>query len=189
MQATYTPHKDEGFFVSGNTSHPYQGGKDRIKIAGSLDIFWNVHKDEGSGEDVEVFVEPAKDYENWIPNGNEDNAKNPGPDPLELTVTVHKIGDSKEIRKAFLSISLPYVSKNPGVSGNWPKNADEEEGLRFLESDFPKEKGCSTRIAPTWKLIAWSKRQRFESQPEPSYGHSRCRGGRKLWQNKNLNQI
>jgi len=141
LQATYTPHKDGGFFVSGNSSHSYQGGKDRIKIAGSLDISWNVQKGEGSGEDVEVFVEPAKDYENWIPKGNEDNAKNPGPDPLELTVTVHKIGNSKEIRKAFLSISLPYVSKNPGVSGNWPKNTGEEEGLRFLESDFPKEKG------------------------------------------------
>jgi hypothetical protein len=91
-------------------------------------------------DEIEVAVEPGTDYESWIPKGNIDNPKEPGKD-LQVDISVHKKGDPGKPRKARLSISIPYVSKNRGVCGNWPREAGEEEGLRFREADFPKQDG------------------------------------------------
>ena len=90
-------------------------------------------------DEVEVSVEPGTDYVSWIPEGNKDKPDEPGKD-LEVSISVHKKGEPGKPRKALLSISIPYVSTNQGVCGNWPQGAGEGEGLRFRKEDFPKEK-------------------------------------------------
>jgi len=93
-------------------------------------------------DEVEVSVKPDQaSYETWIPKGNVDKPTESGNDPLEVTVTVHQKGDKQTLRQAYLKISLPYVSKNQGICGNWPKNVGEEEGLRFRQKDFPETNG------------------------------------------------
>ncbi len=105
---------------------------------GIVTLSWSLTRE--APDPSEVTVEVAR-YESWIPQGNIDAPKEPGINPLTITATVHKKGDKKTLRQAYLNISLPYVSKNKGVCGNWPKNAGEDEGLRFREKDFPKSGG------------------------------------------------
>ena len=105
---------------------------------GVVTLSWSLTRE--APDPSEVTVEVAQ-YENWVPEGNIDDPKEPGKIPLMIRATVHKKGDKKTLRKAYLNISLPYVSKNKGVCGNWPKNAGEKEGLRFREKDFPVSGG------------------------------------------------
>jgi len=105
---------------------------------GIVTLSWSLTRE--APDPSEVTVEVAR-YENWLPQGNIDAPKEPGINPLAITATVHKKGARKTLRQAYLKISLPYVSKNKGICGNWPKNAGEDEGLRFREKDFPKSGG------------------------------------------------
>ncbi len=92
-------------------------------------------------DETEVSVEAGEGYLTWMPKGNVDKPAEPGSDPLKITITVRKKGDSKVRRQAFLKVSLPYVSKNKGICGNHPQKVGEEEGLRFREKDFPAKDG------------------------------------------------
>ena len=107
--------------------------------SGIVHLSWSLSREAPDPDEVTVEVTP---YENWLPEGNIDNPKEPGKVPLTVTVMVHKKGDRKTPRQAYLSISLPYVSKNVGICGNFPeKGYGEEEGLRFREKDFPASGG------------------------------------------------
>lgn len=105
---------------------------------GIVTLSWSLTRE--APDPTEVTVDVAR-YENWLPEGNIDDPEEPGINPLTVTATVHQKGDKKTLRQAYLNISLPYVSKNKGICGNWPKNAGEGEGLRFREKDFPKSGG------------------------------------------------
>ena len=133
----------KGVQATGHGSHQFEmKGEQGAVMTGTLEVRFTV--DFGPAperEEVEVSVEPAKGYENWIPKGNVKEPKEPGSDPLEVTITVHKKGDKRELREANLKVSLPYVSKNKGVCGNWPGNVGEEEGLRFRQKDFSGTEG------------------------------------------------
>lgn len=109
-----------------------------IPKRGVVTLSWSLTREAPDAAEVTVDVAP---YETWLPTGNIHDPKEPGQNPLAVTVTVHKKGDKKTLRQAYLNISLPYVSKNRGICGNSPHNADEEEGLRFSEKDFPKSDG------------------------------------------------
>ena len=112
--------------------------KSAILRRGNVTLSWSLTRE--APDPNEVTVEVVR-YEDWLPEGNIDDPKEPGKNPLTITATVHKKGDKKTLRQAYLNISLPYVSKNKGICGNWPKNAGEEEGLRFREKDCPKSNG------------------------------------------------
>lgn len=116
----------------------YSPRKRVLPKRGLVTLSWSVTREAPDPD--EVTVEAAR-YENWLPEGNIDAPKEPGMNPLAITATVHKKGNKKDLRQAYLNISLPYVSRNKGVCGNWPRNAGEEEGLRFREKDFPKSSG------------------------------------------------
>ncbi len=133
--------------ATGHGSHRFEmKGEQGAVMTGTLEVSFTV--DFGPAperEELEVSVEPAKGYETWIPKGNLDEPGEPGSDPLEVTLTVHRKGNRQELREASLKVALPYVSKNKGVCGNWPKDAGEEEGLRFRETDFSEGGGLLYR--------------------------------------------
>lgn len=91
-------------------------------------------------EETEATV-TVEDYDGWIPRGNLDQPDQPGDLPLKVTVKIHKKGEPSVPRQANLKVSLPYVSKNRGVCGNWPQNAEAAEGLRFRQEDFQEKDG------------------------------------------------
>lgn len=116
----------------------YSPRKYAFPKSGNVSLKWSLTRDNPNPSEVTVDV---ASYESWLPTGNIQDPKEPGINPLNITVTVHKKGDKKTLRQAYLDISLPYVSKNRGICGNYPQNASEEEGLRFREKDFPKSGG------------------------------------------------
>lgn len=116
----------------------YSPRKSAIPKRGNITLNWLLSRE--APDPAEVTVDVAA-YENWLPAGNIDDPKEPGKNPLTITATVHKKGDKKTPRQAYLSISLPYISKNRGICGNWPKSVGEEEGLQFREKDFPQSGG------------------------------------------------
>ncbi len=91
-------------------------------------------------DEVEVYATAGDGYAAWQPKGNIDHPEEPGND-LEIKVSVQKKGDPGKPRKARFFVSIPSVSMNVGVCGNWPKGAREAEGLRFLDKDFPEKDG------------------------------------------------
>ncbi|HWA25164.1 MAG TPA: hypothetical protein VG734_05765 [Lacunisphaera sp.] len=100
-------------------------------------LTWSVERWED--EDApEVIVEPV-DYENWWPKGNLDRPEEPGND-LQVKFRVQAANDPAQMRRAYLDLSIPYVSKNPGVCMNWPaEGAESKEGIRFKAEDFPED--------------------------------------------------
>ena len=116
----------------------YSPRKAAFRRSGTVTVDWSLTSE--APDPNEVTVEVAG-YEAWIPEGNVDNPQDSGIRPLTITATVHKKGNRKKLRQAYLNIALPYVSKNKGICGNWPRNAGEDEGLRFREKDFPKKDG------------------------------------------------
>lgn len=116
----------------------YSPRKEAHPKSGTITVDWSLTRE--APDPSEVTVEVAG-YEGWVPSGNKDDPKEPGINPMTITATVHKKGDKKALRQAYLNINLPYVSKNRGICGNWPQNGGEEEGLRFREKDFPKSGG------------------------------------------------
>ena len=116
----------------------YSPDQAALRRNGTVTVSWSLMRESPDPSEVTVEV---NGYESWMPYGNIDDPKEAGPGPLLITATVHKKGDRKNLREAYLKISLPYVSKNKGVCGNWPQNAGEDEGLRFREKDYPKSDG------------------------------------------------
>ncbi|MDP2874643.1 MAG: hypothetical protein Q8O00_00575, partial [Holophaga sp.] len=90
-------------------------------------------------DETEVIV-TVEDFDGWIPKGNLDEPKEAG-NSLTFHITAHKKGSPDTPRKANLVLTLPEVSKNKGVCGNWPKQAGAAEGLRFVKEDFPTKDG------------------------------------------------
>ena len=91
-------------------------------------------------DETEVTVTVDEAFDTWKPEANLKAPEKPG-NALTFKVEVHKKGQPGVARKAKLLVSLPKVSKNQGICGNWPKEASPEEGLRFWADDCPKEQG------------------------------------------------
>jgi hypothetical protein len=88
-------------------------------------------------DETEISVEVEEEtYLGWEPEGQLAAPEQPG-NSLLVKVSAHKKGDPSTARRAKLTISLPHVSKNPGVCMNWPaESAAGREGLRFRTDDF-----------------------------------------------------
>lgn len=88
-------------------------------------------------DETEISVEVEEEtYLRWEPKGQLKAPREPG-NNLQVTVRAHKKGDPSTPRRAKLTISVPSVSKNPGVCMNWPaESAASKEGLRFKAEDF-----------------------------------------------------